>query len=379
MFDFEIKYVPSPSDCGNLVFDKKDPNLLLASQYTQMLGITNIRILQRIRRAIGVLVPKVQVYEPEITRNVIHSLVLLTWCYNGKEPGTPSYEYLKRSSYFGFSPRRDKKEQPSEEIEWNEVLQMYGYQTTDEVDGQICFYLENGFLANEKFLTAVESLNASILQSKAQGAFSDIWDIYHGSFKDNETDLINAINDRLRAGAKWISLGNVHDAISLLRELKKNDLADELIDHWIKVTTGLNVENLNLDAAPFSDQIRDEVFRRKLKTAFAAEQKQLPFETVMFNITRGNGWSFVDEQVLAGASSKDFYHFFKNTEDGNLHKYVKACLRFGEFANPSEAQLRIAENTKDALRKIGAESLLNGIRVRGFGIEIPAIPSSPES
>ena len=54
-----------------------------------------------------------------------------------------------------------------------------------------------------------------------------------------------------------------------------------------------------------------------------------------------------------------------------LHSYVKACLRFGEFGNASNIQLGIAENVKVALRKIGAETELNRIRVRGFGIEVP--------
>jgi hypothetical protein len=164
---------------------------------------------------------------------------------------------------------------------------------------------------------------------------------------------------------------NVNGAISLLRELKRNSLAEELIDHWIEVTASLNMEKMNLDAEPFSDQVRDEVFRNKLTTAFVALQKQPTLDTVIYKIAGDNGWSVADVQVLSEASSKDFYHFFKSVEDTNLYKYVKACLRFGEFGDASEAQLRIAENTKDALRKIGAECELNRIRVRGFGIEVP--------
>jgi len=156
-----------------------------------------------------------------------------------------------------------------------------------------------------------------------------------------------------------------------LRELEKNDLANELIDHWIKVTASLDMDKLNLDATPFSDQVRDEVFRNKLTTAFVALQKQPTLDAVIHKIAGDNGWSVADVHVLSEASSKDFYHFFKSIEDRDLYKYVKACLRFGEFGDANEAQLRIAENTKDALRKIGAECELNRIRVRGFGIEAP--------
>ena len=368
VFDFEIKYAPSPIECANLVFGEKDHNLLFASECSQRLGITNVRILQRIRRAMEVLVPKVQGYENEVTRQVIQSLVLLTWCYNSTESGTPSYQHVKGLGYMDFLSLKDNKEQPREEVEWNDLLKAYGYRTTDDFDSQICFYLENGFLVNERFLRVLEDLKASVLQSKAQGAFSDIWDIYHGSFKDNEADLVKAIKDRLLAGAKWIGVTNVNGAISLLRELKRNSLADELINHWIEVTASLNMEKLNLDAEPFSDQVRDEVFRNKLATAFL--QKQPTLDTVIHKIAGDNGWSVVDEQVLSKASSKDFYHFFKSIEDRSLHKYVKACLQFGGFSNASETQLHIAENAKVALRKIGAESELNRIRVRGFGIEV---------
>lgn len=371
VFDSEIKYAPSPVECASLVFGDKDCNRLLAGEYSQRLGITNIRILQRIRRAMETLVPKVQGYESELTRQVIHSLVLLTWCYNSKESGTPPYQHVKGLGYVDFLSSKDKKEQSMEEVEWNELLKAYGYQNTDDLDSQICFYLENGFLVNEKFLGVVKNMNESVLQAKAQGAFSDIWDIYHGSFKDNEADLVKAIKDRLLAGAKWLSVREVNGAISLLRELEKNDLANELIDHWIKVTASLDMDKLNLDAAPFSDRIRDEVFRNKLTTAFVALQKQPTLDAVIHKIAGDNGWSVADVHVLSEASSKDFYHFFKSIEDRDLYKYVKACLRFGEFGDANEVHLRIAENTKDALRKIGAECELNRIRVRGFGIEAP--------
>ena len=372
VFDFEIKYAPSSLECANLVFGDKDRNLLLAGEYSQRLGITNIRILQRIRRAMEALVPKVQGYESEITRQVIQSLVLLAWCYNSKESGTPSYQHVKGLGYGDFLSLKDKKEQPREEVEWNELLKTYGYQNTDDLDSQICFYLENGFLVNERFLGAVENINASVLQSKAQGAFSDIWDIYHGSFKDNEADLVKAIKDRLLEGAKWIGVTNVDGVVRLLRELKRNDLADELVDHWIEVIARLDVEKLNLEAEPLSRHVQDEAFRKKLATAFMALRERPTLDAVIRKIAEDGGWNaVVDEQVLSEASSKDFYHFFKSIEDKHLHKYVKACLQFGGFANASEAQLRIAENAKDALRKIGAESELNRIRVRGSGIEVP--------
>jgi len=210
VFDFEIKYAPSPVECASLVFGDKDCNRLLAGEYSQRLGITSIRILQRIWRTMETLVPKVQGYESELTRQVIHSLVLLTWCYNSKESGTPSYQHVKGLGYVDFLSSEDKKEQPKEEVEWNELLKAYGYQNTNDLDSQICFYLENGFLVNEKFLGVVKNMNESVLQAKTQGAFSDIWDIYHGSFKDNEADLVKAIKDRLLAGAKWLSVREVN-------------------------------------------------------------------------------------------------------------------------------------------------------------------------
>lgn len=372
VFDAEVKYSPSPLECANLVFGENDRNLVFASECSQRLGITNVRILQRIRRAMEVLIPKVQSYENAIARQVIQSLVLLAWCYNSKEFGTPSYQHVKGLGYVDFLSLKDSKERPKEEVKWNELLKAYGYQNTDDLDSQICFYLENGFLVNERFLGAVESINASVLQSKAQGAFSDIWDIYHGSFKDNEADLVKAIKDRLLEGAKWISVTNVDGVVRLLRELKRNDFADELVNRWIEVTGRLDVEKLNLEAEPLSRHVEDESFRKKLAAAFMALRGRPTLDAVIRKIAEGGGWNaVVDEQVLSAASPKDFYHFFKSIDDRSLHKYVKACLQFGAFVNVSEAQLRIAENAKDALRKIGVESELNRIRVRGFGVEVP--------
>ena len=91
---------------------------------------------------------------------------------------------------------------------------------------------------------------------------------------------------------------------------------------------------------------------------------------VLDKITSQNGWGPQDEEVLASLSRDDYYCLFKTEKGDHLNPYVRRCLAFGLASNASERQKTIAKNATEALEKIAAESDINRLRVKKFGIEI---------
>ena len=103
---------------------------------------------------------------------------------------------------------------------------------------------------------------------------------------------------------------------------------------------------------------------------FNASKEIKSLDDILKSLVGKDGWGMADEEALASTSVDEYYSFFKKQDTKDLPKYISTCLRIGQFTNSSEKQQIIANNAKEALKRIGKENKLNEIRVRRFGISI---------
>jgi hypothetical protein len=89
---------------------------------------------------------------------------------------------------------------------------------------------------------------------------------------------------------------------------------------------------------------------------------------VLDRIAGKNGWNQSDEVVLANTSVDDYYTLFKTETGRHLSSFVTTCLKFGQFRNASDQQKEISNRATEALRRIAAESEINKMRVKKFGV-----------
>lgn len=119
----------------------------------------------------------------------------------------------------------------------------------------------------------------------------------------------------------------------------------------------------------FGDIIDPEILHRfndiykELSTKESAKQ-------VLERIAGKNGWIENDIFVLASTTTDEYYSLFKSLQAEHIYPYINTCLQFNRFVDPSDQYKEIAEKTIEALKKIAAESEINRLRVRKFGIDI---------
>src|SRR5690606_15669130 len=81
VIDIELAFAPDPEECATIAYSEQTPNHSRLRELTASLGIRNIRILKKIERLATIALPLAEGFEPEISDQVLHSLVLYAWSY----------------------------------------------------------------------------------------------------------------------------------------------------------------------------------------------------------------------------------------------------------------------------------------------------------
>ncbi|MFV1982693.1 MAG: P-loop NTPase fold protein [Thiohalomonadales bacterium] len=369
VIDIEIKYAPSYEEAAKLAFKGNPFNYDRLKQLSTQLRITNIRILNKIEKSINDVLKLLENFEPEITDQVMHTLMLLTWSYyTHNNDFVPPYNYIKEIGYklYGLDETKSKNQ---DEIKWDSILREYGFQTFDDFDIALSNVIETGYLDHDLLLSKAKAQNDLILSNKSQASFSHAWDMYHHSFNDNTDELLSSLGYSLIENAEHISPADMNATVRLFKRLDKNQEGSSLVDQYIEINK--DHESLfDLDKNPLPSSIDDIEVINKFNQRYYEIKNIKNAEDVLTNINGTQKCSQSDEAILAQTSMNQFYELFKKQNGIHLSNYVDNCLRFGRTDDATDQQLQICENATMALVKIGYESQLNALRVRKFGVDI---------
>lgn len=367
--DIELLFDPTAMECSGVAFAGAAPLYQSIGELSQKLDITNIRTLKRIERLVRLVEHKLNDLEPELSHQILHSLVLYGWChYRAGSKEIPPLEYVQKIGYalFGLG---EKEGWTDEEKAWNRKLQDYGYQVTDELDEVLAKAVKTGYVVDADFENAATEKNSQVIAQKATGSFSEAWRTYHDSFDNDQERVISTLYESFKVNAKYITPLNLNGTVRLFRELGEEAKADELIKLYIE-TRADEQELFNLNGYAFSGDISDKNVRDAFEKAYQGSVIRESPKSVLLRITGQNGWNDKDEIVLAETTADEYYKLFMSESGGHLSSIVNTCLKFGQFLNATERQQQIAKNAKEALVRIGRESAINARRVRKFGVDI---------
>ena len=370
VIDIELAFAPDPDECASIAYSDEATYHPRLKELATSLGIRNIRILKKIERLVALCLPLVENFEPEISDQVIHSLVLYSWsyfCSKSKEE-IPPLDFITSKGYTLLGIGDEKVTE--QEKKWQTTLQAYNYQLTDELDLLLAESVKTGYFVEDELRDKASAKNQQIIASKSAGSFSDAWRLYHDTFNDNGDEVINGLYESFKKNCKYITPTNLNGTVSLFRELGEGDKADEIIGIYIESrqdeTELFNMEEINT----FGD-IRDKEVIDRFNEVYNQSVATETAKQVLDRIAGKNGWNGQsDEVILASTSVNDYYGLFKSEEGRHLSSFVTTCLKFGQFSNASDQQKEISNRATEALRKIASESEINKRRVKKFGVDI---------
>ncbi len=373
IIDVEVEFSPLPEEAFDYAFTKVHPYYEFIRSGCLDLRIKNIRILQRINRFAEVLLPHLKGSETTVVEEALRSLILYLWCYYDKDNGTPPLSYVRSFNYierFIREQYQEKNEESAEEKRWGDLLRLYGYSNTDEVDQHIAALVEKGYLEEAAFSLELEKKNATSRAQQAEHSYTKAWDLFNNSFDNNEQEFVAEMAVSFRLNIMHLSVANLHNTVQVLRDLGQDDPANALIDEYFDQHAD-DSTLMKMRRSAFLDELKDPYLNERLRAAWQPAEDKRTLAEVVKDLTGRNGWSPEDIELLINSDIDDYYRFFMSENSDNLYHYVRTCLRFGENENTNELLKAIAGKAKEALKKIASESRINRVRISGmFKIDV---------
>lgn len=363
--DIELLYDPTPEEATEIALPADLPCLTSVKKHCISLAVKNIRVLRKIVGLVEIVYEVAGHLHHQVMEQAVQTLVLFAWCYFDADDKKPTLQFLREWNQFAWGFGEVKGEEDPKHSAWNKRLQTYGLTHLDEFDLTIFSVIERGYLEETGFTEAAKTLDAQFRAQDLEQSFTVAWNLFHNTFADNRAELIQTLYDSFKKSVKHINPINLNGTTNLLRELGRDDLANELIDFYLDVRAAED-GILDLESYPFSGDIKDPVIWERFNKRKAETKALLPLSEAVKHIAANAGWSKIHIEALQAASEDDFYALFKQDHGDELSRIIACCLQFEAWAEHKP----ISEKARAALIRIGKENPLNAIRVRRHKVVI---------
>jgi hypothetical protein len=363
--DLELLYSPTNDEVASIVLDDKSSLHQLVREHTERLDINNIRVLRRILDVVIIIHDLVKGMHKDVLRQAVHSAALFVRCTYERNDEIPTVVFLRSYSSFGAafakaSAQKEGKEADVRESKWEAMLDKYSFKNMDEFDLTILEVVEKGYVEGSPLLEEARKVDRMYKARDLDQSFTDAWALFHDTFVNNEAELVTGLNKAFRRCVETISPLNLNGTVKLLRDLKQDAIASELIDLYIEHHKS-DSDRFNLDEYAFRGEINDKEIIQKFDEIHVKSNPMPTLLDAVRAISR-QSWSGADERVLDAATEGDLDTFFKGNHGRELGRYVKSCIRFGTM----EGHTQFGERVRIVLRKISEESPVNAVRVSRY-------------
>lgn len=370
VIDTILVFAPTSPEAVAIALDQNDELSKLIREHCERLEISNIRVIKKIERLIKMLQgPLLNKVSPDVTLQVVHSMVMFGWRKLDVGSKPPSAAYLQQHEFSRYmsdehDPEQSQGDENTEHQRWDIILAQYGWGSMDEFDGALMSFVETNLLDADSLVTKARAVEARLSQNKQMVSFEQAWRPFHDSLGDNENEVCESLISGIKDNFTVVSRPNLDVAVSILKELGRTKDADALIDF----ARDTGSEEFWTSDDPFhrdvkDSRIRDMVQERRQETkpAFEFEKDLLSTAQTMIGTKLAQ---------LAAVPVERYQALFEVSAGKALNDYIYASLEYRKISNATEDMRKVVANAEEALRRIARKSKLNEIRIRKYGISL---------
>lgn len=381
--DRSLKFEPTPAESTRIALTENSATLGMLAENCMALGISNIRLIKRIERSVRELEKLLSKFDVDVLKQAIHSFTLISWSIY--EPArAPSLDFLRRRGSDDTLmnkkalDRRDSviEEElnsvpilPGSEASWNALLDVYKFSHMDEFDLVLLRGAQNGFFDEPDLAKCGKHMNDRINAERLDSSFAEAWEAYHGSFENDQEQVLDKIYEAFDKAVNRISLTSLNSCVDLFKTLGRPAQAEQMIKTFVE-RRGQEMSTFDLNHFPFQENITDPDVVHAVNQKFATFVSKRDPKAILISISDTSSWNPTDLNDLATLPVDDYYGLLKNNRGIELRKIINALLKFDNMVGATPTMQEMSKRAKEALKRIGEESPINARRVRRYGVVI---------
>jgi hypothetical protein len=357
--DRQLHFEPTAEQCFDVMFIEDFEFRSYVRDCCVGLKIKNKRVIRKIVEHTKEFLGLVDGFDESIKKQVIHSTIVLSWCYycHGADEGRiPEFSFVNQSGI-----RKENADAGwSEEIikRWNMTLNGYGYARTDEIDLAVACGIEQGFIDREKLIPLCKHKQSEVEIQNASAKWDEAWKLFHGSFDTNNEELALAFEEGMRDIAASTSASQYSSGLKVLRTIGEDDKANELIKFFIssrhKTPEVFDVDNVS------NFEVNDSLFVEELRETYLELKPELTVNQIL-KLRRGKtSYNQSEVDILARLEKQEIHDLFMAFKGEELTDNIRVFMLL------SGSNQDLATKVNDVLGDIAGISELNEYRMGKF-------------
>lgn len=375
VIDKRIVFSPNIKEILGIVFDRQgglkleDGLMEELARRCNLLGLRNIRLLQRLKRYSEECMNAISNPKDEhFLREVICSLLLFIWTkYCSDDAGAITLDFLSELSsfYLGFSEGSEDRDPMTEQ---KKFLREYGYAYTSELDLILMQLIDSDVLNMPRLQKEYDKFAKDISGKQMTNKFREVWKkYYHGTLRNNEAEFCDALVNITKQYIELVPINNLDSVLYKLETLGRKKDADILLDEF------KNKRNKSLEAFDRRDlfePIKHEGLEKYLNDLEKIIQKdERNIGEVIDSALRSEFPSPQDRKKLSELSVNDYVAYFTSEDHEDVTLIMRDLANFAKkITNPDEYELKLRDTIIQAASQIATTSRINRERMKSMGL-----------
>jgi len=239
----------------------------------------------------------------------------------------------------------------------------------DEFDAVLVEGVERGFFDEPAVKRQADEQQNKLLRGDKSNAFEQAWQLFHGSFDDNQDAVLDALAESVRINFDVITPINLSATISFLKEFGRESQANEALKFYID-NRQEEAQFWNLAAYSLHGRVTDPDVKSAFDHKFNTLRPTPQPEEILKRIGQHSSWNPEDLTLLAGVATDEYFRIFKGPIGEDREIALRGALMFRDISSPDEHMRAVTQRVEGALRLIAAESPMNDKRVRNYGVDM---------
>lgn len=356
--DIHVAFEPTPEESVEIGLPRDLGRREEVAALCLKLGITNVRLLQRIAQKVSQLDSYLTGRSGLAQESAIKSLVFLTWAYYNSEEGALPFEVARsRFDPLGYALMGERLTPEQKALE--AVALAYGYHIGSTLDDAIAEFVEDGYPHPQRLRKGLDELDREEDRGERARTLREAWDLYALSFSNNEDLFVEALNETFRESVDDRNATDLQSALSVLRALGRDAVANGIADLYLERHRDSILHQSPVD---FEQLVNDEYLSARLAEIRREPPAEADLVAAFIRLGRERVVSRADMNALAAASPYDIRDALRQIEGEGVVDSVRRALEFGD----GQGGTSISDKVRAALGHLATEHRMNEVRIRNL-------------